>query len=103
MVVGRKSTFELGVLTGGGGRCRHNRTPAQPFSGFVAATVGGLAYGQTVLSKAVMAADLEFDTREAHSAVYDAERTAELFCRIVNRWNRLQTLEAELVGPDATL
>jgi ribonuclease T len=46
-----------------------------------------------VLSKAALAAGLSFDSREAHSAVYDAERTAELFCRVVNRWRQLELLE----------
>ena len=103
VLVGHNASFDLGFLNAAVRRCGHKRNPFHPFSCFDTATLGGLAYGQTVLSKAVMAADLEFDTREAHSAVYDAERTAELFCRIVNRWNRLQTLEAELGGPDATL
>jgi ribonuclease T len=42
-----------------------------------------------VLSRAVQAAGLEWDSGQAHSAVYDTERTAELFCRIVNRWRDL--------------
>ena len=48
--------------------------------------VSGLAYGQTVLAKACAEAGIPFDNNEAHSAAYDAERTAELFCEIVNRW-----------------
>jgi ribonuclease T len=51
-----------------------------------------------VLSKAVQAAGHAFDSREAHSAIYDAERTAELFCAIVNRWRRLESLERERFG-----
>jgi ribonuclease T len=27
---------------------------------------------------------------KAHSALYDAEKTAELFCLIVNRWKQLE-------------
>ena len=50
------------------------------------ATLSGLAYGQTVLAKACAEAGIAFDNNEAHSAAYDAERTAELFCDIVNRW-----------------
>ncbi len=60
--------------------------------------LSGLAFGQTVLSKAVQAAGYSFDSREAHSAVYDAERTALLFCRIVNRLRALEVLELERVG-----
>ena len=48
--------------------------------------LAGVAYGQTVLARAVQAAGFEWDANEAHSAVYDTERTAELFCKIVNAW-----------------
>jgi len=30
---------------------------------------------------------MAWDSSEAHSAIYDAERTAELFCTIVNLWD----------------
>jgi ribonuclease T len=52
-------------------------------------TLGGLAYGQTVLSRAVEASGRPWDSREAHAAVYDAERTAELFCGVINRWKQM--------------
>jgi DNA polymerase III alpha subunit (gram-positive type) len=61
----------------------------QPFSSFDTATLAGLAYGQTVLAKACQAAGIDFDGREAHSARYDTEKTAELFCGIVNRWKQM--------------
>jgi ribonuclease T len=64
------------------------------FSCFDTATLGGLAYGQTVLSRAVQAAGLDWNASEAHSAVYDAERTALLFCDIVNRWKRMSEATA---------
>jgi len=48
-----------------------------------------LALGQTVLAKACRAAGIEFDNKQAHSALYDTERTAELYCLIVNRWQQL--------------
>jgi len=76
----------------------HKRNPFHPFSCFDTATLSGLAFGQTVLSKAVQAAGIPFDTREAHSAIYDAERTAELFCTIVNRWRRLEEFERDQIG-----
>ncbi|MDO1530485.1 ribonuclease T [Fulvimonas sp. R45] len=93
ILVGHNAAFDLGFLNAAVRRTGHKRNPFHPFSCFDTATLAGLAYGQTVLSKAVLAAGLAFDTREAHSAVYDAERTAELFCGIVNRWRRLETLE----------
>jgi DNA polymerase III epsilon subunit-like protein len=32
---------------------------------------------------------MAFDGTQAHSALYDTEQTAQLFCEIVNRWKRL--------------
>jgi ribonuclease T len=32
---------------------------------------------------------MEWSNEAAHSAVYDAEMTADLFCTIVNRWGAL--------------
>jgi ribonuclease T len=68
---------------------QHKRNPFHPFSTFDTATLAGLAFGQTVLAKACQAAEIAFCNREAHSALYDAEKTAELFCYIVNRWQEL--------------
>jgi ribonuclease T len=56
---------------------------------FDTTTLAALALGQTVLAKACQAAGIAFDNKEAHSALYDTERTAELFCHIVNRWQNL--------------
>ena len=51
--------------------------------------MAGLAYGQTVLARAAFAAGIGWDPNEAHSAVYDAEQTARLFCIIANQWPNL--------------
>lgn len=98
ILVGHNAAFDLGFLNAAVRRVGHKRNPFHPFSCFDTATLSGLLYGQTVLSKAVLAAGYAFDSREAHSAVYDAERTALLFCRIVNRLRSLETLELEHVG-----
>lgn len=62
------------------------KSPFHSFTCFDTATLGGLIYGQTVLAKAAQAAKIAFDPKEAHSAIYDAEKTADLFCRMVNQW-----------------
>lgn len=100
ILVGHNAAFDLSFLNAAVRRCAHKRNPFHPFSCFDTATLSGLAYGQTVLSKSVLAAGLGFDTREAHSAIYDAERTAELFCTIVNRWRQLEMFEREHIGLD---
>lgn len=99
ILVGHNAAFDLGFLNAAVRRSSHKRNPFHPFSCFDTATLGGLAYGQTVLSRAVQAAGFEWNADEAHSAVYDAERTAAMFCAIVNRWKHLEQLEHEIVGP----
>ena len=87
VLVGHNAWFDLGFLNAAVERCGIKRNPFHPFSCFDTATLSGLAYGQTVLARGVAAAGLDWDAREAHSAIYDAEKTAELFCTIVNRWD----------------
>lgn len=93
ILVGHNPTFDMGFLNAAIERSKHKRSPFHPFSSFDTATLGGLVYGQTVLAKIAEAAGLEWDNSRAHSALYDAEQTAELFCLIVNRWKKLAELE----------
>jgi ribonuclease T len=86
ILVGHNSAFDLGFLNEAIERSAIKRNPFHPFSSFDTATLCGVAFGQTVLSRAVKAAGLEFDEESAHSAAYDAEITADIFCRIVNRF-----------------
>ena len=86
ILVGHNAHFDAGFINAAVERCGIKRNPFHPFSFFDTATLSGLAYGQTVLAKACAEAGIAFDNNEAHSAAYDAERTAELFCEIVNRW-----------------
>jgi len=89
ILIGHNAHFDHGFVNAASERHNLKRNPFHPFSSFDTATLSGLAYGQTVLSRACEAAGIEFDESEAHSARYDAEKTAELFCRIVNRWQKL--------------
>jgi len=86
ILVGHNAHFDLNFLNAAVARTQHKRNPFHPFSVFDTVTLAGVAYGQTVLARAVMAAGLKWNGDEAHSAVYDTERTAELFCKIVNSW-----------------
>ena len=87
--MGHNAHFDLNFLNAAVARVQHKRNPFHPFSTFDTVTLAGMAYGQTVLSRAMQAAGLAWDGASAHSAVYDAERTAELFCTILNRWQVL--------------
>ncbi len=89
VIVGHNAHFDLGFVNAAVERCDIKRNPFHPFSCFDTATLAGLAFGQTVLAKACRAAGIEFSNSAAHSAAYDAEKTAQLFCYIVNRWQIL--------------
>jgi ribonuclease T len=89
ILVGHNAHFDLNFVNAAVARTQHKRNPFHPFSVFDTVTLAGVAYGQTVLARAVMAAGLSWNGEEAHSAVYDTERTAELFCKIANSWPRM--------------
>ncbi len=84
ILVGHNAAFDLGFLNAAVERTGIKRNPFHPFSCFDTATLAGAALGQTVLARAVTLAGIEFDSRSAHSARYDAERTADLFCHVCN-------------------
>jgi len=98
ILVGHNPFFDLSFVNAAVARVGYKRNPFHPFSSFDTATLGGLAYGQTVLARAVQAAGLEWDQSEAHSARYDTERTAELFCTIANRWLDVGGLNPETLA-----
>jgi ribonuclease T len=110
VLVGHNASFDLGFLNAAIARTGIKRNPFHPFSCFDTATLAGVALGQTVLSRAAVAAGLQWDNQSAHSAAYDAERTADLFCVICNQFqpifaaasNRLRNygpLPVEAVNP----
>jgi len=88
ILVGHNPAFDLSFLQAAVARCRTKHNPFHAFSTFDTAALAGVAYGQTVLARAVVAAGISWESEAAHSAVYDAEKTADLFCAIVNRWDR---------------
>jgi ribonuclease T len=89
ILVGHNSFFDLQFLNAAVERTGIKRNPFHPFSSFDTVTLAGIAYGQTVLGRAVAAAGFDWNDDNAHSALYDAEKTGELFCTIVNRFRPL--------------
>jgi ribonuclease T len=85
ILVGHNAAFDLAFLNAAVDRADVKRNPFHPFSCFDTATLAGAALGQTVLAKALAVAGLEWDAGSAHSARYDAERSAEIFCLVCNR------------------
>ena len=102
ILVGHNASFDLGFLNAAVARAGIRRNPFHPFSCFDTATLAGVAFGQTVLSRAIQAAGLEWSTQEAHSAAYDAEKTADLFCVVCNQFQPLYEAAAQrLAGAPA--
>lgn len=87
VLVGHNAHFDLGFLNAAIARCQLKSSPFHRFTCFDTATLGGLAVGKTVLAKALAAAKIPFNEKEAHSAVYDTLKTTELFCQIVNEFD----------------
>lgn len=86
ILVGHNAQFDLGFINALAERTQYDRNPFHPFSALDTVSLGALAYGQTVLARIAKEAGLEYDSGKAHSAKYDTELTAEIFCRIVNTW-----------------
>lgn len=89
ILVGHNAFFDLSFINACVERNKIKRNPFHPFSNFDTVSLCGLAYGQTVLARSAQTAELDWNQSEAHSAVYDTQKTAELFCKIVNRWEAL--------------
>ncbi|QOI11079.1 ribonuclease T [Blochmannia endosymbiont of Colobopsis nipponica] len=89
ILVAHNAAFDHGFLMAAIERSDFKYNPFHPFVTFDTATLSGLVLGQTVLAKACICAGIVFDNNKAHSAIYDTERTAMLFCKLVNRWKKL--------------
>ena len=98
ILVGHNPSFDLAFVKAAAARNRIKKNPFHNFSTFDTASLAGVALGQTVLSRSVQAAHIDWNGQEAHSAIYDAQKTAELFCYIVNRWDSLLARSKEGAG-----
>jgi ribonuclease T len=101
ILVGHNAHFDHGFVNAAAERNNMKRNPFHPFSSLDTASMSALVFGQTVLSRACEAAGIDFSNDEAHSARYDAEKTAELFCYIINRWKTLGGWPLAANSPDA--
>ena len=91
VLVGHNAHFDLGFVKAAIARTgTKNQNPFHSFSVFDTVTLSAVMFGQTVLAKSCIQAGIEFDGKEAHSALYDTQKTAELFCHILNSWPQMQ-------------
>lgn len=86
ILVGHNAFFDLGFLYAASTRTKL-KNPFHQFSTLDTVSLSALYYGETVLAKAVQKADIVWNNDMAHSALYDAQKTAELFCKIFNQQN----------------
>lgn len=89
ILVGHNIAFDRDFMASAVTRCGVKKNPFHPFSFLDTVSLSALMFGQTVLVKACLAAGIDFDQEQAHSARYDCDRTARLFCHIINRWQEL--------------
>ncbi|WP_208609994.1 ribonuclease T [Gilliamella mensalis] len=89
VIVAHNAHFDHSFLMAAAERTGIKRNPFHPFATFDTASLSGLVFGQTVLAKACQVAQITFDHKQAHSALYDTQKTAILFCKIVNRFKSL--------------
>lgn len=89
ILIGHNAWFDLGFVNAAVERCKIKNSPFHSFSSFDTATLGGIFYGQTVLARMAEAAEIDWNHESAHSALYDAEQTAKLFCKMVNDWGTM--------------
>jgi ribonuclease T len=85
ILVGHNAFFDLGFLRAATQRSQL-KSPFHEFSTLDTVSLCALCYGETVLAKSMTKAKIEFDNNEAHSALYDTQKTAEIFCKIFNQF-----------------
>ena len=89
ILVAHNAAFDQQFMLRAAERNNIKRNPFHPFSFIDTASLAAVAYGHTVLREACLRAGIAFNQEKAHDALYDASRTAELFCSIVNGWEQL--------------
>ena len=84
ILVGHNAFFDLGFIKSATDRAKL-KSPFHKFSTIDTVSLSALCFGETVLAKAAIKAKIDWDDSEAHSALYDTQKTAELFCHIFNQ------------------
>ena len=88
ILVGHNAHFDLSFLKAATNRNNIKKSPFHSFSVLDTVSLGALATNQTVLAKICESLNVEYDSKEAHSAAYDSDVTAKVFCKIINDFNK---------------
>jgi len=89
ILVGHNAFFDHSFLSEACSRNNIKKSPFHPFSLIDTVSLGVLATQQTVLARICKELDISYINEEAHSAAYDAEVTAQVFCKIINDYDGL--------------
>lgn len=89
VLIGHNAHFDHSFIMAANERLNYKRCPFHPFSVIDTASLSSVFLGQSVLRVACLTAGIEFDNSQAHGALYDTEREAELFCYFVNKLKSL--------------
>ena len=87
VLVGHNANFDLAFLESARKRYKID-SPFHTFTVIDTATIGAVFYGKTVLANVVNASNMRFNPKLAHSAIYDAKITTDLFCSVTNSQER---------------
>ena len=84
ILVGHNAHFDLAFIKESIKRNNIKKSPFHPFSVLDTVSLGAMHTQQTVLARVCESLSIDYDSNEAHSAAYDAEITAKVFCKIIN-------------------
>ena len=87
ILVGHNAHFDLAFIKESIKRNNIKKSPFHPFSVLDTVSLGAMHTQQTVLARVCESLSIDYDTNEAHSAAYDAEITAKVFCKIINQFD----------------
>ena len=85
ILVGHNAHFDLSFLQANIERYDIKNSPFHPFSVIDTVSLGAAFTGQTVLARIAKELSIDYDNDLAHSAAYDAEITAKVFCDLLNK------------------
>ena len=86
ILVGHNAHFDSSFINESVKRNGIKKSPFHPFSVLDTVSLGVLATNQTVLARVCDSLGIDYDSKQAHSAAYDSDVTAKVFCKVVNEY-----------------